>query len=136
MASKYANLDEYYAALDAGKVDLMKRVFDLVMAEFPDMKAKIAWNQPVLYLDGAKFGGSINYVSAMDSATNWLLYNPFSPAIMTEFADRLSGYHTGTRTIRIPLDWEPDRELLIDLTKARLAEIEREIVAKTAGLKG
>ena len=133
MASRFANLNEYYATLDAGKVALIKRVLNLVMTEFPDIEAKIAWNQPVLYLDGAQFGGSTKYVSAMDSATNWLLYNPFSPAIMTEFADRLAGYHTGTRTIRIPLDWEPDRELLIDLTKARLAEIEREVAGKSAG---
>lgn len=131
MPSRYANLDEYYASIDAGKADLIKRILDTVMADFPQIEAKVAWNQPVLYLDGAKFGTSNKYVAGMSSASKWLLYNPFSKTIMDDFADRLSGYHTMLHTFRVPLDWEPDRKLLHDLTVARLAEIDRELASKT-----
>lgn len=125
MPSKYANLDEYYATLDPAKVALMQRVFATVMEQFPDLELKVAWNKPHLHLNG-------KYVAGMEAAKGWLLYHPFSKQIMIDFADRLSGYHTGLHTFRIPLDWEPDRELLRELTEARLAEIERELASKAA----
>lgn len=132
MPSRFANVDEYYATLKPEMAEKIREIYSSMLADFPQLKIKIAWNQPVLYLDGTQFGTSDKYVSGMSAATNWLLYNPFSPGIMQEFAPRLSEYHTGTRTIRIMPDWSVDRQLLHDLTVARLAEIDRELAAKAA----
>lgn len=126
MPSKYASLDEYYATLDAQKVELMQRVFATVQEEFPELSLKVAWNKPHLYREEKK------YVAGMEAAKGWLMYHPFSKQIMADFVDRLSGYHTGLHTFRIPLDWEIDRDLLRDITAARLAEIDREIAEKSA----
>lgn len=101
-----------------------------VLADFPQLKMKIAWNQPMLYLPGEVSGGTDKYVCGMSAATNWLLYNPYSLEIVKQFAQRLSSFHCGSLTIRIMPDWVVDRELLHDLTAARLAEIEREIAEK------
>lgn len=138
MPSRYANVDEYYAELGPEKSDLIKRIYATVTADFPALKIKIAWNQPVLYLGGRELADSLGvkkalsdkYVAGMSAASNWLLYNPFSPTILQDFASRLTDYHTGSRTIRIMPDWQIDAKLLHDLTAARLTEIDRELTAK------
>lgn len=132
MPSKYASVDEYYSTLPAHMAAKSRETLGAVLADFPQLKMKLAWNQPMLYLPGDVSGGTDKYVCGMSATTNWLLYNPFSTKLVKQFADRLNGYHFGTLTIRIMPDWEVDRQLLHDLTVARLAEIDHEIAAKAA----
>lgn len=140
MPSRYADVDEFYAELEPEKSDLIQRIYATVMADFPQLRVKIAWNQPVLCLDGAKLSEELGlkkpltdkYVAGMSAATNWLLYNPFSKTVMNSFADRISelNLHASLHTFRVPLDWQIDAQLLRDMTAARLAEIDRELDAK------
>ncbi len=63
------------------------------------------------------------YVLGVDMATNHLLLLPLSTDVITEFADRLEAYQTQKKTIRVPVDWDVDRDLLLDLVAARVAEL-------------
>ena len=140
MPSRYETVDDYYAELGPQKAELIQRIYAGVLADFPQLKIKIAWNQPVLCLDGATLAEELGlkkpltdkYVAGMSAATNWLLYNPFSKTIMQNFEPRFGDLHASLHTFRVPLDWHIDAQLLHDLTEARLAEIDRELAAKSA----
>lgn len=138
MPSRYANVDEYYATLEPVKSKLIADICEVAQQAHPELKLKIAWNQPVLCLDGTwvaeryglKKAPADQYVAGMSSATNWLLYNPFSKHVMQAFAPRFSKLHAGLHTFRVPLDWQIDEQLIVDLIDARLAEIDAELRAK------
>ncbi|MBU6330414.1 MAG: hypothetical protein KGR18_10745, partial [Acidobacteria bacterium] len=76
-----------------------------------------ARNQPMLRAESG-------YVFGLSAATNHLTLNPFSAAVMTEFAERLHGYRCGKKTFNVPGDWKVDATLLQDLARARLAELD------------
>lgn len=116
MASRYADADEYYAAQTPEAAAMMKKVYAAVEQMFPQLEEKIAWNILMLHVGG-------KYVMGVSSTKGYLLYNPFSKQIMIDFDERLAAYTPKSFTFRIPFDWEIDRDLLRDLTQARLDEI-------------
>jgi hypothetical protein len=42
--------------------------------------------------------------------------------VLDAFAPRLTGYKVNKKTIEVPADWKPDKELLRDMVAARIAE--------------
>ena len=69
----------------------------------------------MLRLDG-------QYVFGVMVLTNHLLMSPWSTDVLAQFAPRLVGYKVNKKTIRIPVDWTPDADLLRDMVEARIAE--------------
>ena len=43
---------------------------------------------------------------------------------MTDFAARLDGYVTTPNLFHVPVDWDVDEDLVKDLVRARLAELD------------
>jgi uncharacterized protein YdhG (YjbR/CyaY superfamily) len=119
MPSKYASMDEYYATLDADQLRTMREIIDFIMAEFPTLAVKVAWNKPHIHLDGS-------YVVGLAAAKKHLMFHPWSVPIFERFLPRLTGYVTGKRTFQIPLGWQMDHALLRDIVVAQLAEISAE----------
>ncbi|MEY3278570.1 MAG: hypothetical protein RLZZ426_1056, partial [Actinomycetota bacterium] len=81
----------------------------------PKAEVVIAWNQPMLKLDG-------QYVFGVSVLKNHILIAPWGTGILEQFAARLETYEVNKKTIKIPVDWKVDAKLLKDLAAARVAE--------------
>lgn len=112
---RFDSLDEYLAPFDETKQRTVRAMFDAVTSKYPDMEIVIAWNQPMLKLNG-------NYIFGISVQTQHILFAPWSKDVLAEFADRLFGFKVNKKTIQVPVDWQPDIELLRDIAAARIAE--------------
>ena len=70
----------------------------------------------MLRLDG-------QYVLGVSAQSSYLLLEPFSTAVLHDFAPRLAGLTVNKKTFAVPVGWTPDAALLHDLVAARVAEI-------------
>ncbi|ASF49047.1 DUF1801 domain-containing protein [Methylophaga nitratireducenticrescens] len=94
---------------------------------FPELESKLAWNVPQICR------GS-DYVFGVSALKNHLALAPWSTEVMETFKARLEtdGYVVKKNLFQVPSDWTIDKTLLIDLIKARLAELD----LKPAKIKG
>jgi uncharacterized protein YdhG (YjbR/CyaY superfamily) len=118
MPSKYANLDEYFATLAPAQSETINEILAFVLAEYPHLECKIAWNKPHVHLAG-------KYVLGMEAAKKHLMFHPWSVPVFESFLPRLTGYVCGKRTFQIPLTWTMDKQLLRDIVDAQLAEMQQ-----------
>jgi len=114
---RFATLDDYLAGVDDQKGATVRAIFAAITAKYRDLETVIAWNQPML-----KQGNE--YVIGVSVAKQHILIGPWGNDVIARFADRLTGYETNKKTIRVPVDWKPDAKLLRDIVASRLAEIE------------
>ncbi len=52
-----------------------------------------------------------------------MLIAPFNPVVLEEFLPRLGGLNLNKKTIQIPIDWDVDEQLLIDMVGRGIALI-------------
>jgi uncharacterized protein len=113
---RFRTPDEFFATLTPQAASTATAIFAVVQKAHAALELVIAWNHPMLRVDG-------KYVLGLSVAKRHVLLNPFSADLITAFADRLVGYTTNKKTFAVPLDWKIDRRLLLDLVKARLEEL-------------
>lgn len=115
-AHRVSTIDEYLEPFDETKRATVRAIFKAITSKYPKMDLVIAWNQPMLRLDG-------QYIFGVTVLTNHILMAPWSKAVLDEFAPRLTGYKVNKKTIQVPVDWKPDTKLLRDMAAARIAEV-------------
>jgi uncharacterized protein YdhG (YjbR/CyaY superfamily) len=115
---RFRTPDEFFATLTSEAATTARSIFAVVQKAHPSLELVIAWNHPMLSVDG-------KYVLGLSVAKHHVLLNPFSADLIAAFADRLDGYRTNKKTFAVPLDWTIDEELLLDLVRARLEELFR-----------
>lgn len=115
-AHRVHTLDEYLESTDETKRVTARAIFTAITSKYPKLDLVIAWNQPMLKLDG-------KYVFGVTVLTNHILIAPWSKDVLADFAPRLTDYKVNKKTIRVPADWKPDVELLRDMAAARIAEL-------------
>lgn len=115
-SQRVATLDEYLEPFDATKRKTVKAILKAITSKYPKMEQVIAWNQPMLKLDG-------QYIFGVTVLTNHILLAPWSKDVLDEFAPRLADYKVNKKTIQVPVDWKPDAKLLQDMAAARVAEL-------------
>jgi uncharacterized protein YdhG (YjbR/CyaY superfamily) len=115
-AHRVHTLDQYLEPFDETKRTTVRAILKAITSKYPKMDTVIAWNQPMLKLDG-------QYVFGVTVLTNHLLMAPWSKAVLDEFGPRLTDYKVNKKTIQVPVDWKPDTKLLRDMAAARIAEI-------------
>lgn len=116
-APKFQSIDDYLASLDATKAKTIRSIIDFILAEFPQLQAKIAWNVPTIHRDG-------KYVVGICAYKRHLTFSPWSLFVMGDFNARLANYVVMKNCFHLPVDWEIDTELVADLVRARLAELD------------
>jgi uncharacterized protein YdhG (YjbR/CyaY superfamily) len=116
MATTFATIPEYLAHHGPIKGQTMQTILDVITQNFPELSTKIAWNVPHVYV-------SKTYVFGMSAAKNHLTLNPWSTAVMTDFAPRMDGYVVAKTTFHVPVDWQVDHTLICALVRARLTEV-------------
>jgi uncharacterized protein YdhG (YjbR/CyaY superfamily) len=112
---RFDTLDDYLEPFDDTKRRTVRAILEAISSAYPGMETVIAWNQPMLKLDG-------QYVFGVSVLTNHLLIAPWGDGIIDRFRPRLADYKVNKKTIQVPVDWAPDVQLLRDMAAARIAE--------------
>jgi uncharacterized protein len=114
---RFADVDHWFAETDDPHAATARRIFDAITADFPELELVVAWNHPMLrHPDG-------QYVFGLSASTNHLTLNPFSTAVLEQISARIDPKALNKQTFTVPDDWEVDAALLVDMIRARLAEL-------------
>jgi uncharacterized protein YdhG (YjbR/CyaY superfamily) len=113
---KFTSVEEYLASLDPTKESTLRSVIDFILAQYPELESKISWNVPTIHRNG-------EYVVGVCAYKNHLTFSPWSPRVIKDFKVRLVKFVVFKNCFQIPVDWKIDRELVKDLVRARLAEL-------------
>jgi uncharacterized protein YdhG (YjbR/CyaY superfamily) len=114
-AKRFETPSDYYKSIDPKQVSTIKKIFKVIQTKYPKTELVIAWNQPMLRIDG-------KYVFGLSASKNHLTLNPFSSDVLDSMESKLSGYTVNKKTFIVPIDWKVDAVLLRAMVKARLAE--------------
>ncbi|MHA4868149.1 iron chaperone [Duganella sp. PWIR1] len=115
--AKFTSVEDYLASQDATKAATLKAVIAFTLEAFPELALKMAWNVPQIHRGG-------DYVMGLAAYKKHLTLAPWSVFVMEVFQERLRPYVVFKNCFQIPVDWEIDRNLLTDLVRARLAELD------------
>ena len=74
----------------------------------------VSTNNPMVKIDDT-------YVFGVSVHSNHILIAPFNAGVIEQFRDRLSGYSLNKKTIKVPIDWDVDADLICDMVDANLA---------------
>src|ERR1700730_5149133 len=108
---------EYLASMYPTKERTLRSVIDLILTQFQELESKSSWNVPTIHRNG-------KYVVGICAYKHHLTFSPWSPRVMEDFKVRLGKFVLFKNCFQIPVDWEIDRELVKDLVRARLAELD------------
>ena len=111
---RFETLDDYVAPLDAIQQKTVKAILKAVTSKYRKAEVVIAWNQPMVRLDG-------HYVFGLSALPNYILIAPWG-GVLDEFRPRLTDYTVNKKTIQVPSDWKVDVELIRDMVAARIVE--------------
>lgn len=110
-ARRFESVDDYLAEHDATKQATVRAILASIADAFPQAEIVIAWNQPMVRLGNA-------YVFGMGVFTRHILIAPYDSGVIEDFRERLAGYSLNKKTIKVPVDWDVDADLLRDLVTA------------------
>ncbi len=115
---RFNSVDDYLASLnDPAKERTLRAVIGLILTQFPELESKISWNVPTIHRDG-------KYVAGICAYKHHLTFSPWSPRVISAFKARLRTFVVFKNCFQVPVDWEVDRELVQDLVRARLVELD------------
>ena len=117
-ARRYDTVEQYLAQFDEVKQKTVRSIFAAIQSKFPKLELVIAWNQPMLKL-------GTQYVFGTTVLKNHILLAPWSTKVLADFEDELAEYEVNKKTFKVPVDWKVNKKLLLDLVKARLAEVKQ-----------
>jgi uncharacterized protein YdhG (YjbR/CyaY superfamily) len=115
-SKRYDTPEAFFAALDEPKRATARAIFAAISGVFPDLELVIAWNQPMLRRGK-------DYVFGLSAARNHLTLAAMGSGAIEALEHRLGGLETNKKTIRVPVDWVVDGDLLVELVRLRLSEI-------------
>ncbi|MEA5021002.1 MAG: DUF1801 domain-containing protein [Gordonibacter sp.] len=110
-----SEVDEYIAEQPNEVQPLLQSVRSTIRAAAPDAIEKISWRMPTFWQ-----GENLVHFAAFKKHIG--IY-PGSEAMMS-FADRLKGYKTSKGALQLPLNKPLDLELVGDLTRWRVRQVE------------
>ena len=115
-ARRFNSLDDYLADAEDVKRHTVTNIFKAITTKYPKMELVIAWNKPMLKLDD-------EYVFGLSVHTKHILLAPWGDAIIDAFQDRLGDHEVNKKTIKVPVDWNIDKQLLLDMVAMRLSQL-------------
>lgn len=121
--AKYANVDEYLAALPADQRDVMEQLRRTIAAAAPDATEAIAYNMPAFRLHG-RFLVSYEAYKRHYSLFAW------SDEMLAALGEELRPHAVGRGTIRFEADEPIPLELVARIVEFRHGEVSREAAAE------
>ena len=107
---------DYYKTVDPKQATTMRKIFKTIQTKYPKTELVIAWNQPMLKLGN-------DYIFGATATKKHILMSPWSSDVLADFADRLEHLELKKKTIGVPNDWKVEEKLILDMVKARIAEL-------------
>jgi uncharacterized protein YdhG (YjbR/CyaY superfamily) len=114
---RFNSVEEYLASRDPMQQRTLRSVIDLILTQFPELESKISWNVPTIHRNG-------KYVAGICAYTHHLTFSAWSPRAIEDFKVRLGKFVVWKNCFQVPVDCENDRELVKDLVRARLDELD------------
>ncbi len=114
---RFKSVEEYLTAQDPTKAKTLRVIIDFILTQFPELESKISWNVPTIHRKG-------KYVVGLAAYKHHLTFAPFSPRVIEDFKARQGKFILFNNCFQIPVDWKIDRKLVMDLVRARLAELD------------
>jgi uncharacterized protein YdhG (YjbR/CyaY superfamily) len=124
-SKRHASPDDYFSKLTPAQKNLAKAIFRAIGERYPELELVIAWNQPMLRNEH-------DYVFGLSCSTHHLTINPFTRLVLDQLAQQLANYDVLKYTIRLPLDYEIDKELLWNMVRIRLEDIAQKVAKKAS----
>lgn len=115
-ALRHQTLEAYLGSVDPVKARTLRSIIQSILSASDELEGVIAWNVPQIRLGR-------HYVFGLSASKNHLTLAPWSPHVIEAFRPRLSPFVVRKNCFLVPVDWQPDVPLLLDLVKARLAEL-------------
>lgn len=115
-AKRFDTPAAFYKTVTPEQAKTMRAIFKVIITKYPKAELVIAWNQPMLRIDG-------HYVFGASASTKRILMSPWSADVIADFAPKMSDLVVLKKTIGVPNDWDVDAKLILALVKARLAEV-------------
>jgi uncharacterized protein YdhG (YjbR/CyaY superfamily) len=113
-AKRVHTIDGYLAQFDETKRTTVLAVLKVITAKWPKAEVLIAWNHPLVKING-------DYVFGVSVHTKHILLAPFNTDVLAEFGDRLATYEVNKKTFKVPVGWKVDKKLITDLIAATLS---------------
>jgi uncharacterized protein YdhG (YjbR/CyaY superfamily) len=114
-AKRFETPAQYYKSIDATQAKTARAIFKAITSKYPDAQLVIAWNQPMMQIDG-------KYVFGLSASKNHISMSPWSTDVIAKFAPKMKDLVLLKNIIRIPNDWDVDAKLIVAMVKARLSE--------------
>ena len=115
-SKRFSSVDEYLAHFDEVRAGTARRILETIEERFSGLERVVAWNQPML-----KSGDE--YVFGLSVLTGHLLLGPWGDHAIDAVRHLLEGYQVNKKTVKVPVDWEVDGDLLAAMVEHRLAEL-------------
>jgi uncharacterized protein YdhG (YjbR/CyaY superfamily) len=113
-----SEVDDYLATIGPAERSALEHVRKLAKEVVPDAEDGRSYGMPALKYRKRPLIGFV-------SAKNHLSVFPFSPAVVDAIEGRLQGYEVSKGTIRFAVDKPLPDEVLREIVRLRLAEIDR-----------
>jgi uncharacterized protein YdhG (YjbR/CyaY superfamily) len=114
-AHRVTTIEEYLEPFDDTKRATVRAIFKAITSVHPTASLVIAWNQPMIKLNG-------QYVFGVSVLSHHILIAPWGNDVLEKFRPRLTDYKVNKKTIQVPVDWKPDVTLIRDMVDVRIAE--------------
>ena len=113
---RYASFKDYLAPHDAIKQKTVKAIFKTITDKYPKMEMVIAWNQPMLKL-------GTDYIIGINILKNHILIGPWGEDAIAKIESKLKGLKANKKTVQVPVDWQVDEKLILEMVKNRVKEL-------------
>lgn len=114
-ARRFNTPTQFYQSVGKDQAKTMRAIFKAITTKYPKAELVIAWNQPMVKIDG-------HYVFGASASSKHILISPWSADVIAAFAPKMEDLVVKKNTIGVPNDWEVDTKLILAMVKARLAE--------------
>ena len=114
-AKRFNTPTQFYQSVGKDQAKTMRTIFKAITTKYPKAELVIAWNQPMIKIDG-------HYVFGASASSKHISISPWSADVIAAFAHKMEDLVVKKKTIGVPNDWDVDTKLILALVKARLAE--------------
>ena len=111
-------IDDYLQQVEPDKRKELERVRQIGRSMVPDAEEALAYGMPALKIKEKAFLG-------FDAHATHIGIYPMSGSIVDQMKEALAGYETAKGSVKVPLDKPIPEELLKEIIKNRLAEINK-----------
>lgn len=114
--AKYANVDEYMAALPDDRRSIMEQIRSTIRAAAPDAIEAIAYNMPAFRWQG-------RFLVSYEAYKRHYSIFPWTDGMVAELGEELTRYAVGKGTLRFPADRPIPLDLVTRIIEVRNREV-------------